>query len=188
VSTRNTPQDQSPHADRLIVLRGELDWRPFVLLLLGERDEPVVVVTRSLDGRWPVLPIPRVSAIVGAEAHLVHLSGRDLQVRLRGLLGRGLAVADGAVRVYWPGVSAGSDPADHPLVPILPDEPEEEALAALRLSFNLTRRGVRQEITLMQDVLEQQPYDAARVPRQARKNNRSRERRLASCPPTPRAG
>jgi hypothetical protein len=148
---------------RLVVLRSGADWGVLVGLLLGGRDEAVVVLARSVDGPVPALPVEGVRDIVGPRAHLVYVPGCDLRLRLRGLLGRGLAVAAGSVRVYWPGLSAGSDPGEHPLVPVLPDEPERAALAAFRLSFDLSRCGVRQEIALMEDVFARGLYDAERL-------------------------
>jgi hypothetical protein len=178
-------------SDRLLVLRSDLGWRPFVRLLFGDRDGAVAVLTRSLDGGWPVLvlPIDKVRAIVGPKTHLVYLPGHELQRRLRGLLGRALAVAPGSVRVYWPGLSTGSDPAAHPLVPILPDEPESGALAALRLNCDLTRRGIRNEIMLVEEVFAPRGCDTPRFARpSANSGGRLGGRRLTACPRTHRAG
>jgi hypothetical protein len=119
-------------------------------LLSDEREHPVVALTRSLDTGEPVLAPGDVRSLVGAGPRIYYIPAEQLLDRLEQGLGRALALPAGAVRVWWPGLSAGSDPGEHPLVLELDGEPESVLLAELAREFELSRPLVRREIKLIE--------------------------------------
>jgi hypothetical protein len=128
----------------VVVSSGE-DVRRFEAFLCGPREHPVVALTCVPGGSGPVLSPERVREVVGPGAGVYYLAS-DLAVeRLRRMVGAKLAVAPGAVRVWWPGVTRHSDPAAHPLVELIdaPDDLEEFARR-----FDLSRPRVRRELWL----------------------------------------
>jgi hypothetical protein len=99
----------------------------------------------------PVLPCADVRALVGAGVRIYLLASDELLCELREALGPRLALDRGAVRVWWPGAEASCDPADHPAVLALEDEPCAMTLEELALQFDLTRPRVRAHIKLIED-------------------------------------
>lgn len=135
----------------LHVVRTEAGIWALESLLLGERETPVVVLSQSEETLQPVLPAEKVRAIVGPHAVIYYLPGEYLLHHLTVTLGADFAVSRGSVRIFWPGLSSESDPFDHPLIAILDDEPERDALREFARQFDLSRPPVRHEIKLIED-------------------------------------
>lgn len=136
----------------LLVVRSQPEVRGLEDVLLGGRDAPVVVLTQSMETLEPVLPPKKVRAIVGEEAGILYMPGDYLLRRLRATLGHALAVSRGAARIFWPDLTVESDGSDHPLIPVLEGESEEDALAEFARQFDLSRPKVRREIRLIEDL------------------------------------
>jgi hypothetical protein len=119
-------------------------------LLSREREHPAVALTRSLDMGEPVLAPGDVRSLVGAGPRIYYIPAEHLLDRLAQVLGPSLALPPSAVRVWWPELSAGSDPCEHPLLLELDGEPEPVLLAELAREFELSRPLVRREIKLIE--------------------------------------
>jgi hypothetical protein len=149
----------------VIVVRSQTGMQSLEDFLLGERGAPVVVLSQSTDTFQPVLSPGRIRAVIGPEGAVYYVPGEQLLRQLRAVLGHALALSRGTVRIFWPGLTIRSDPADHPLVPMLEGEPEEDALAEFARQFDLSRPRVRSEIKLIEDSrsILQSELDAARL-------------------------
>ncbi len=138
-------------------------------LLSGEREHPAVALTRSLETGEPVLAPGDVRSLVGAGPRIYYIPAEQLLDRLEQVLGRALALPPGAVRVWWPGLGAGSDPCEHPLLLELDGEPEPVLLAELAREFELSRPLVRREIKLIEQTRRLAEDELAK----AREHNRN---------------
>lgn len=116
-----------------------------------DRVHAVVAVAWALDGDGPVLATSRVRTIVESAASVYVIPGDALLGALRREVGSKLALAPGAVRVWWPGVTRRSDPGDHPLVLPLEGESPGDVLAEFARRFHLSRPDVRREFKLIED-------------------------------------
>jgi hypothetical protein len=148
-------------------------------LLAGDRQQPVVALTRSLDTGEPVLAPGDVRALVGAGPRIYYVPEEDLLDRLQERLGRALALPAGAVRVWWPGLSTGSDPGEHPLVLELDGEPESSLLAELARELELSRPLVRREIKLIEQTRRLAEDELAKAREQNRNMKIERHEALA---------
>jgi hypothetical protein len=148
----------------------------------GERREPVVGLS-CLEGleeiNEPVLAPRRVRAIVGAGPRIYYVSGQYLLRRLQGMLGRRLALPAGSARVWWPALTAYSDPGEHPLVLALDSESQAEMLAEFDRQFNLSRPPVRGEIGLVEDTRRLAEYEHSQAREESRAMEGERDRALA---------
>jgi hypothetical protein len=138
-----------PDPDYVVVATGR-ELQRLCLDILSPRVGPVVGLTLDDDGA-PVLACADLRAVVGAGVRIYLLASDDLLCDLREALGPRLALDRGAVRVWWPGAEARCDPADHPVVHALEDEPCDATLEELALQFDLTRPRVRAHIRLIED-------------------------------------
>jgi hypothetical protein len=87
------------------------------LLFDPTRTLPVVVATHPPDGPVDAGDLQGLTDTIGGLAHVVDLPTPVAAQRLGAALGnQHLAVADGGVRLYWPGLRANADPAAHPLL------------------------------------------------------------------------
>ena len=111
----------------------------------------VVGVAWSLDGDGPVLAASRIRTIVDASARVYVVPNDALLGALRKEVGSKLALAPGAVRIWWPGVTRRSDPGDHPLLLPLAGESPQHMLAEFARQFRLSRPDVRREIKQIED-------------------------------------
>jgi hypothetical protein len=119
--------------------------------ILDAREQPVVALTLDADG-LPVLGFADVRAVVGPDVRIYLIAGEDeLLHELRATLGPALALDRGAARVWWPGAGRLCDPADHPLVLALEDEPSVATLHEFALRFDCSRPRVREQIRLIED-------------------------------------
>jgi hypothetical protein len=148
----------------VLVVRSQAGMQSLEDFLLGERVVPAVVLSQSADTFQPVLSPAGIRATIGVEGAIYYVPGEQLLRQLRAVFGHALALSRGAVRIFWPGLSIRSDPADHPLVPILDGEGEGEALGEFARQFDLSRPRVRSEIKLIEDARSvlQSELDAAR--------------------------
>jgi hypothetical protein len=142
-------------------------------LLSGEREQPVIALTWSVDAEEPVLAPEDVRAIVGPGPRIYLIQAEYLLRRLQGALGP-LALPRGSARVWWPGISVGSDPGEHPLVLALDGEPQASMCVELARQFDLSRPHVRREIELIEDTRRLAEHQLA----QAVEQNRTTEEHL----------
>lgn len=152
-----------------IVVADEPAVRSMAAHLLSDgREQPVVGLASAVDSDQLVLAPGRVRGIVG-HGPRIYLVGEEALRGLGDLLGRELALPAGAARVWWPGMTARSDPRDHPLVSRLDDEAEADMLAEFARQFDLSRPLVRVEIKLIEDARGLLEHELA----QAREENRN---------------
>ncbi len=136
-------------------------------LLSGDRVQPVVGITSMVDSDELVLAPASVRATVGPFPRIYLVTGEGT---LRGVsvgLGRELALLPGAARVWWPGLTERSDPADHPLVGRIDDEDDSAMLADFSRQFDLSRPAVRREIREIEDLRALLERDLAQERRQS---------------------
>jgi hypothetical protein len=142
----------APDVDACVVA-SEPDVRRMVAeLLSGDRVQPAVGITSMPDSDELVLTAAGVLEVVGPSARIYLVTGEDALRGVDECLGRGLALLPGAVRVWWSGLTLGSDPADHPLVTRIDDEDDAGMLAEFRRRFDLSRPTVRREIRELEDL------------------------------------
>jgi hypothetical protein len=138
-----------PDQDYIVVASGR-ELQRLCADILGPRPGPVIGLTLDADGE-PVLSCADLRALVGAGVRIYLLASDELLCELRQALGSRLALDRGAVRVWWPGAEVSCDPADHPSVLALEDEPCAMTLQELALQYDLTRPRVRTHIKLIED-------------------------------------
>jgi hypothetical protein len=117
----------------------------------------------------PVLDPQRVREVVGVIPRIYYVPGEYLLRRLQGMLGQRLALPAASARVWWPGVTPRSNPAEHPLVLALDSESQTDMLAEFARQFDLSRPYVRAEISLIEDARGLAEHELS----QAREQNRS---------------
>jgi hypothetical protein len=134
----------SDAASGVTLVRSTRDLRSFEAYLLGHRDRPVIALTPSRSG-GPVLAPQDVRRIVGARCAIYLIRGEHLLRRLQGVLGSPLTVRLGEARIWWPGLTTRSDPADHPSVQPAEGGDPQDTLAEFARQFDLSRPSVRAE-------------------------------------------
>lgn len=94
------------------------------------RTLPIVAVSKAVvgDRHVALLDVHRLARQLGGNAHVVVLD-RALSWEVTQELGQALSCFNGAVRVWWPGLTSQDDPARHPL--LLPDRIEHNPDRAL---------------------------------------------------------
>ena len=85
-------------------------------LLSRDRTLPVVAITTSTSTGLPWVDPEQMAQRLGDGAEVVVLETGDATWTLSEVLPDMLAVYGGAVRIWWPGLTEGSDPYDHPLL------------------------------------------------------------------------
>lgn len=102
--------------DRAVPLRtADVDGFVDIKLLSSERRLPAIVLSkRTLDDVFSVDPDRLARRLVGV-AVVYSLSERGASYRLTDLMPPKLSCYNGAVRVYWPGLSRNDPPTRHPL-------------------------------------------------------------------------
>jgi hypothetical protein len=150
IDDRQLTSLEAPDADCALVVDGR-ELRRMCADILDAREQPVAALTLDADG-VPVLAFADVRAVVGAGVRIYLIAGEDeLLDELRATLGPALALDRGAARVWWPGAGPRCDPADHPLVLALEDEPSAVTIEELALQVDLTRPRVRAHVRLIED-------------------------------------
>ncbi|HEX6885330.1 MAG TPA: S1 RNA-binding domain-containing protein [Planctomycetota bacterium] len=137
-------------------------------LLDAKRARPVVALTTAPDTRRAWIDPAELAGELGARAEVVLLETGAATWALGAALPRRLDVYGGAARIWWPGLTEGSDPFDHVLF-LIHDE-REAARARERIVAAIRAHG-------------RTPAGGARVPPAARP--RPAERREAGRPPDP---
>ncbi len=152
-----------------IVVRGEPGLRNMqASLLSARRKRPMIALTRSLSTGEPVLVSGDVRGVVGPGPRIYYIPEERLLRVLQETLGRSLALPVGAARVWWPGLSAGSDPSEHPLVLELDGEAGCGMLGEFARRFDLSRPRVREEIKQIEDVRRLAENELAKARQQNR--------------------
>lgn len=163
ISTARLPAAVSAEsAPSWVLVQTTQDLRSFEAYLLGDRDRPVVALTPSADSTTPVLAPEDVRAVVGPRCGVYVIEGEQLVRRLECMLGQALAVPLGAARIWWPGLTSRSDPADHPLVQPIEGESPAEAVAEFANQFDLSRPCVREQHRLIDDARAQLELELVR--------------------------
>jgi hypothetical protein len=85
-------------------------------LLSRDRTLPVVAITTSTSTGLPWVDPEQMAQRLGDGAEVVVLETGDATWTLSEVLPDMLAVYGGAVRIWWPGLTEGSNPYDHPLL------------------------------------------------------------------------
>jgi DNA-binding transcriptional ArsR family regulator len=111
------------------------------------------VVIAPLPGtQAPVLSPERARAALGGEADVYAIADESWLEDLSEALGLRLALRPGAMRIYWPGLTAESSAAEHPLVSAVAEGPEQELLEELARAFDLSRPRVRAHVATVEEV------------------------------------
>jgi hypothetical protein len=134
-----------------IVVYSKADARGLEVHILGDREFPVVALAPSVTTDVLVFLPEAIRDIVGPDTRIYVIPGDYLLKQLQGWLGRKLAPARGAARIWWPGFSTRSDSEDHPLVQRIEGESDVVALEEFARRFDLSRPRVRTEIKLIHD-------------------------------------
>ncbi len=136
----------------LVIVRSQPALREMEAdLRTGDRVPPVNGLTCLDETNEPVLDLRLVREIVGVGPRIYYVPGEYLLRRLQRMLGQRLALPAGGARVWWPGLTASSDSAEHPLVLALDSESQTHMLEERARQFDLTRPRVRYEIALIED-------------------------------------
>jgi|HubBroStandDraft_2_1064218.scaffolds.fasta_scaffold22319_1 hypothetical protein len=155
-----------------VVIASEQDLRSMgAYLLSGDRDQPVIALTWSAGTGQLVLTPGEIRTVVGSSVRIYIVTGKDSLHRLEGVLGRKLALPAGAARIWWPGLTVHSDPAEHPLVLQLEDERAADMLTEFARRFELSRPLVRREIKLIEDARALLERELAQAHEQQRKTD-----------------
>jgi hypothetical protein len=112
------------------------------VLRSADRGQPVVGLACLEEINEPVLDPQRVREIVGVRPQIYYVPGEYLLRRLHEMLGGRLALPAGGVRVWWPGLSTHSDPAEHPLVLALDSESQAHMLEEFARQFELSDQAL----------------------------------------------
>jgi len=172
----------------LIIVRTQQALRDMeAYLLSGDRGQPVVGLTCLPEINEPVLAPERVRAIVGAGPQIYYVPGDHLLRCLHGVLGRRLALPAGGVRVWWPGLTARSDPGEHPFVLALDSEPQGDLLAEFACQFELSRPFVRSEIKVIEDARRLAEHELSQALEQNRSMRVERDQALTRAQEAERA-
>jgi hypothetical protein len=137
---------------RVIEVNTKRRLHGLVTHLLGERNQPVIVLALMDEQNIAVLPPRGVRSVAGPEPRIYIVRHDPLLDQLTDILGPGLALTRGALRVYWPGLSTESDPRDHPLVEQVESEYASSLMDEFALRFDLSRPRVRGEIKTLEDM------------------------------------
>jgi|GEM_PF-2246505 len=115
-------------------------------LLSPGRTRPVVAITTNPHYPAATLNADRLASDLGGAADVVALETGDATWALTAALPSRLDVYGGAVRIWWPGLTATSKPTDHPLLFVW--GPDDVARTQTRLVATvLARAGARRSAT-----------------------------------------
>jgi predicted RNA-binding protein with RPS1 domain len=85
------------------------------VLFAADRELPVVAVTTRAHSEHTWISAAELDAAIAGRAIVVQIETGDVTWRLSDLLPDRLDVFGGALRIWWPGLTANADPYDHPL-------------------------------------------------------------------------
>lgn len=109
-------------------------------LLSPARTRPVVAITTNPHAPAAAVDADRLSIDLGDAAEIVAFETGEATWALTAALPSRLDVYGGAVRIWWPGLSASSSPRDHPLLFCFTDQ---EAERTARRTITEIRERVR---------------------------------------------
>ena len=141
------------------VVRETADVERLCRDVLGERDVAIVGLSHRTGVPEPVLRCCDVRTVIGAQARVYMVAEEQHQYALRKLLGPGLGLDAGCIRVWWPGTKPGCDASAHPKIVGLENEGYLDTLAQFALDYHLSRPLVRAHVSLIEDartLLEQE--------------------------------
>jgi hypothetical protein len=107
-------------------------------LLLSERTLPAVVITASPRNNRPIVDANRIADTLAGLSHVFVVGSANATFALTDALGKQRSVFQGAVRLYWPGLSTSDSPYRHPLW--LPGTLERDLSAGRRFHEFLFRK------------------------------------------------
>lgn len=154
----------------LLVLATRKDLRRLTSDLRGADRDAIVVLTLGDRADGPSFPPSAIRAGVDPHVPVYVVATADLCRRLEQSLGPQLAVRGGDARIYWPGVSHESDPAEHPLVPAHSNSDRRDPSDRLMAALDLSRPGVRGHVAVTQERLEAAEQRAADTLRELRES------------------
>lgn len=93
-------------------------------LLDPARDRPVIALTTPRGSHHPLIDPEGLAADLGARAEVVVLETGKATWALAAALSRPLGVFGGEARIWWPGLTLGSEPLDHPLIWLSKESPD----------------------------------------------------------------
>lgn len=147
----------------MIVVRSARQLRRLEAELVGARRYPVVLLALAVGVDEPVFPPRQVRRAAGLRVRIYLLQGQHPLQRPAVVANKHLAVHRGSARICWPQFSAGSDPADHPLVHRVEGESDRDALEEFARQFDLSRPRVRHEIKLIEDIRATSEHELAQA-------------------------
>lgn len=148
--------------DCIVVETAQSLWR-LSADILGERSRPIVGLAPDSDGDRSSLGAAEVREVVGRGVRIYLVSGDELLDELREMIGPRMALDRGAVRIWWPGATRHSRPAEHPSVAPLAGERDGDTLEELARQFDLSRPRVRRHVALIDDARALVEHDLARL-------------------------
>ncbi len=152
--------EQAITSDGLSVVRDKTSVKDLESLLLSsERLTPIIGLSRSRETDEPVLAYTDVLAIVGPRVPVYLVLGMQQHTSLQRTLTRKLALASGAARIWWPGLSRRSDSRDHPMILSLGGEDEDGMILEFARQWDLSRPHVRREMKLLDGALSLAEHD-----------------------------
>jgi hypothetical protein len=173
--------DRPPRAYRVeqsdpdyMLVRSTTDVHRLSADILGERERPIVCLTRGEDGSEPVLSARDVRVLVGPGARIYLIADEHLLDELNDRIGPRLMLERASARIWWPGASVRCDPLDHPLVVALEGERPQDTLLELSHQLDLSRPYVRAQIALLEDARAFLEHELNRM----RQRNREIHQRL----------
>jgi hypothetical protein len=134
-----------------VLVRTTEDLERFSDDIHDDRDYPIVGLTLRSNSHEPVLRAGDIRGVVGPGVRIYLLTNDELLFDLQELLSSRLRLWSGAIRVWWPGVSAASSPADHPVVVGLEGEDYTVTLEEFAHEFDLSRPRVRSRMRVSED-------------------------------------
>lgn len=156
-------------SDVIAVRSAEALRRMEVHLLSRQRHAPAVALSPDLDGCLAPSAHARVREIVGEGPRIYLVGEEQLMRRLRLVLGRALTLPPCALRIWWPGLTLRSDPADHPFVLGLDGESEEGLLTEFERQFEFSRPRTREMLREIEDSRSLAQYERDRALERARR-------------------
>jgi hypothetical protein len=129
-----------------------------------DRIQPVIGLAPAATGVQPVVAPSRLRALLDPRVRLFFLESSGMRARLEQRLGPRLALIDG-IRIWWPGVTPGSDPRDHPHIAVgLSETATLQAFAVALDKSRPTLRSLRVQLnsTAQQLTQTQRELHAAR--------------------------
>jgi hypothetical protein len=161
------------------VVRTTADVERLCRDILSERDEAIVGLSHRTCVPEPVLRCCDVRTVIGAQTHVYMLAEEDHLSALRKLLGPGLGLDAGCIRIWWPGTRPGCEATAHPKIVGLENEGYLDTLEHFACEYHLSRPLVRAHVSLIEDARTLLAQEMLRVEdHSARIHERLRDARI----------